>query len=408
MEFGKKILLVFSELPYPARLNGISIRYAPIIAALGRRHEVHVAVIVRPNETRYPEGLEDICESVEVFRRGRVHPSLVQRLSTRVTKCFSNDVPYPLYSYDNAEIERFLRTLEQARSFDSIVWVGSMHLEIGIKVFGGERIVHDAIDSLYHGHLRKRQRSVFHPIDSARIAAWERHLIRATAGTSFVSKIDAELFAGDAALMRKVSVFPNGVFLGDFAGIREPAANDGVLTLGFLGHMGYQPNIEAALRLARIYAAVRARDSAFRLLILGRDPAPEIRALAAKEGVEVTGAVDDIWEYIAKVDIFVFPMVSGAGQQNKVLEAMYGGKAVVCNALANSGIGAMDNAHLLIRKTDEEFVAAILELKRSSEMRQRIAQSGAAFVSEKYSWGNIIPLVEQFWLSAKPAAVAQR
>ena len=404
MEPGKRILLVFSELPYPARLNGISIRYAPIIAELGQRHEVHVALIVRPDETRYPEGLDEICESVAIFRRERVQASLMQRVSTRVIKCFSSGVPYPLYSYDNADIERFLRTLEQARSFDSIVWVGSMHLEIGLKVFGGQRIVHDAIDSLYHGHLRKRQRSVFHPIDSARIAAWERHLIRATAGTSFVSRIDAELFAGDAALMRKVSVFPNGVFVGDFAGMRESAANDGVLTLGFLGHMGYQPNIEAALRLARIYTATRARDPGFRLLILGRDPAPEVRALAAKEGVEVTGSVADIWEYIAKVDIFVFPMVSGAGQQNKVLEAMFGGKAVICNALANSGIGAVDDAHLLIRKTDEEFVSAILSLKRSPETRQRLAESGAAFVREKYSWNNIIPLVEQFWLSAKPAA----
>lgn len=411
MEFGKKILLVFSELPYPARLNGISIRYAPIITELARRHDVHVAIIVRPDESRYPEGLDEICKSVALFRRGRVQASLAQRISTRVTKCFSRDVPYPLYSYDNLEIERFLRETEGARAYDSIVWVGSMHLEIGIKVFGGHRIVHDAIDSLYHGHLRKRQRSLFHSIDGAKIAAWERHLIRVTEGTSFVSRIDAELFAGDSTLARKVEVFPNGVFLGDFAGSREPAANDGsepVVTLGFLGHMGYQPNIEAAQRLYRIFAAVRASDRGVRLLIIGRDPAPEVKALAAKEGVEVTGSVADIWEYIAKVDIFVFPMVSGAGQQNKVLEAMYGGKAVVCNGLANSGIGAADDAHLLIRKTDDEFVAAILALVRSPETRARIAHGGAEFVREKYSWEKIIPLVERFWLSAKPAAVAQR
>lgn len=412
MEFGKKILLVFSELPYPARLNGISIRYAPIIAELARRHDVHVAIIVRPDESRYPEGLDDICKSVALFRRSRVHASLAQRVSTRLTKCFSSDVPFPLYSYDNAEIEKFLREADGARVYDSIVWVGSMHLEIGLKVFGGQRIVHDAIDSLYHGHLRKRQRSIFHSIDGAKIAAWERHLIRVTEGTSFVSRIDAELFAGDATLSRKVEVFPNGVFLGDFAGGREVAGNGGresapVVTLGFLGHMGYQPNIEAAQRLYRLFAAVHASDPRVRLLIIGRDPAPEVRALAAKEGVEVTGSVADIWEYIAKVDIFVFPMVSGAGQQNKVLEAMYGGKAVVCNGLANSGIGAVDGDHLLIRTTDEEFVAAILELVRSPESRARIAQGGAAFVREKYSWENIIPLVERFWLSAKPAAASR-
>jgi glycosyltransferase involved in cell wall biosynthesis len=400
MEVGKKILFVFSELPFPARLNGISVRYAPIITDLARRHEVHVALIVRPDEARYPEGLDEICESVQVFRRGQPVVGIGQKIATRLVKCISSDVPYPLYSYDNGAIEGFLRQIAQQRNHDLVVWVGSMHLEIGIRVFGEGQIVHDAIDSLYHAHLRNRQRSLFHALDGRKIADWERYLVSATKCTSFVSQVDAALFNADAALEKKVMVFPNGVFLGDFTAQTRVDAEPGVITLGFLGHMGYRPNIEAAQRLCAIYKLIKERAPDFRLLIIGRDPADEVRALGEIDGVTVTGSVDNIWDYIAKVDAFVFPMVSGAGQQNKVLEAMYGGKVVVCNTLANSGIGATDGEHLLVCETDAEFADAILALKTDSPAMKRVADSGRTFVSDRYSWEKIIPMIEKFWLSA--------
>ncbi|HSB97950.1 MAG TPA: glycosyltransferase [Spongiibacteraceae bacterium] len=153
------------------------------------------------------------------------------------------------------------------------------------------------------------------------------------------------------------------------------------------------------MRLKKIFDAVVKKDSKFRLLIIGRDPAPEILELAKTAGVTVTGPVDNVWEYIAKVDVFVFPMVSGAGQQNKVLEAMYGEKVVICNSLANSGVGATNQTHLLVRETDKDFADAILNVKRQREAMRAIAASGKAFVRERYSWEKIIPLLEKFWFS---------
>ena len=399
MEFGKRVLLVFSELPYPARLNGISVRYAPIITALAARHDIRVAIIARPDEVRYPVGLDQICKSVDILRRTRGTIKLGRKIATRISKCFSTGVPSPLYSYDHAEIELFLRNIAQSHTYDRVVWVGSMHLEIGIKVFGADNIVHDAIDSLYHGHLRNRQRSIFHKIDAAKIKAWERHLARITKCTSFVSQTDAALFAEDPALARKVAVFPNGVYLGDFESLEATKENAEVITLGFLGHMGYRPNIEAALRLQRIFDLVKKRDAKFRLLIIGRDPADEVLALAKKEGVTVTGSVENVWEHIAKVDAFVFPMVSGAGQQNKVLEAMYGGKVVICNSLANSGVGGVDGRHLFVRETDRELADVILDMRLKGETMQNVAGGGKAFVRERYSWEKIIPQIESFWFS---------
>ena len=87
---------------------------------------------------------------------------------------------------------------------------------------------------------------------------------------------------------RSVLVCPNG---------REPSE---VLpeavdpTVAFVATMGWAPNIDAAVWLAReIWPMVRARVPQAQLLLVGKDPARAVQALASRD-VEVTGTVDDV------------------------------------------------------------------------------------------------------------------
>ncbi|MDR2214597.1 MAG: glycosyltransferase [Nevskiaceae bacterium] len=397
-----RLLMVFSEKPWPPRANGISVRYAPIIQALGARHTIDVAILARPGSDRFPEGLDQVCHAVHFFQRPRRVPALPIRVANRLLKCVSGKVPFPLDCYDRNDIQGFLQQLNSATPYDLIVWVATSHLDIGLAVFGGNRIAHDAIDSVYHTFIRANSGSLFNAIDARKIKAWEKFLIAQTRCTTFVSQADAALYNGDPALSNKVHVVPNGIYLGDYAAQPTPARSDGTITLGFLGHMGYPPNIAAVQRLHKILQKVRAVDSHYRLLVIGRSPAPQIQALA-DEATVVTGDVDSIWEYIAKADAFVFPMVSGAGQQNKVLEAMYGGKLVISNALANSGIGVTNGEQILLCESDEDFVTAILALRTDHERMDRIAAAGKAFVSERFSWDKTIETLEALWLTGLPA-----
>mgnify|MGYP003344120258 CR=1 FL=1 len=56
--------------------------------------------------------------------------------------------------------------------------------------------------------------------------------------------------------------------------------------------------------------------------IIGRKPAPAVRALASLPGVNLVGQVPDVRPFVASSSVVVVPLRLARGVQNKVLEAM--------------------------------------------------------------------------------------
>ena len=120
---------------------------------------------------------------------------------------------------------------------------------------------------------------------------------------------------------RSVLVCPNG---------REPSA---VLpealepTVAFVATMGWAPNIDAAVWLGReIWPRVRERVPGARLLLVGKDPAPAVIALA-DDDIEVTGTVAEVNPYLARSRVVVAPLRAGGGTRLKIMEALDVGTA---------------------------------------------------------------------------------
>ena len=393
----KSILLVFPFLPYPPRQNGVSIRYVPIIEHLSKDNDLHVVVITSEALADDDiDGLKRICATLQIHKRVKKSASILKKVLVRIRSVLPGGTPHSFYCYDEDLIKSFLEKKVASRSYDSIVWVSSWYIDIGVKVFEPKDIVLDAIDSPYLHHIRKSNRDLLHRLDEGRLLHWERMITGSVRITTYVSPIDAKNFRKVVSRKSRVEVVPNGVYLEDFNSTSTEIARSPVITLGFLGNMAYLPNIEAALRLARIFDALVERDANYRLMIIGRLPVEEIKALASDK-IIVTGTVDNIWSYIDQVDYFVFPMLSGAGQQNKVLEAMYAKKVVVCNSIANGGIGGGDGVDLVLADEDAEFVAAIERLKENPERARDIAGRGHDFIVANFSWQSILPKAERLW-----------
>ncbi|RYZ94405.1 MAG: glycosyltransferase, partial [Moraxellaceae bacterium] len=183
-----------------------------------------------------------------------------------------------------------------------------------------------------------------------------------------------------------VFVIPNGVYLSDV--VEEKVSFDGP-SVGYLGHMGYTPNIRAAKRLYVLFKQAQKHIPNLFLVIIGRDPSPEILALADDPQVLVTGTVENIWPYVQGVDLFVFPMETGSGQQNKLLEAMAVGKPVISTTLGNSGVRAVHRESVVLADTDEELCNALIEFMSAPEKRTQLGMSGKDFVIRTYAWPSV-------------------
>ena len=222
-----------------------------------------------------------------------------------------------------------------------------------------------------------------------------------------VQELDAVLSCSelDAAALRRagareVHLVPNGVELRQL-----PPAREGRNTVAFVGSYDWRPNVDAAVVLAReIWPRLRKACPGLRLALIGRKPPPAVRDLATDD-VEVTGRVDDVAPWLLRSFATAMPLRAGSGTRLKVLEAAAARVPIVATRLASEGLPFRDGTHLLHAETPEEFVDALLRLRRDPGLASRLTD-GAWPVAEEFDWRRIgARLVELYrgWSSGEPA-----
>lgn len=170
--------------------------------------------------------------------------------------------------------------------------------------------------------------------------------------------------------------------------------------LAFCGVMATNTNVSAVLWFVHeVWPALRASVPGASLAIVGRLPRPEILALHGREGILVTGEVPDPAAEIARAAVCVDPMQAGAGMQNKLLEYLAAGRAVVATSVANEGIGATPGEHLLVADGGRAFAQAVAHLLRDRALRRRLGAAARAYILRKWSWERHFLRLEEHFLS---------
>ncbi|HVF91170.1 MAG TPA: glycosyltransferase, partial [Blastocatellia bacterium] len=158
----------------------------------------------------------------------------------------------------------------------------------------------------------------------------------------------------------------------------------------FVGSMDYHANVDAAVCFAReAWPALRERNPELVFTIVGRNPAPEVRALARIPGVEVTGTVGDVRPYYRDALAEVVPLRIGGGSRLKILEAMAAGVPVVSTRLGAEGLAVIDDRNILLADSAEGQRRAILSLFEDRALWQRLAHEGRVLVRSRYDWSAI-------------------
>jgi glycosyltransferase involved in cell wall biosynthesis len=159
-------------------------------------------------------------------------------------------------------------------------------------------------------------------------------------------------------------------------------------TLVFHSHLGYAPNIDAALEFAKdIFPLIRKQlpDTTFHLV--GANPVPKIRELAAQPGIRISANLPDLREAVCSASVYVCPIRHGTGLKSKMLEAMAMGMPIVAYHPGSTvGIDCQHGKHLLAATTPEGFATCTLELLRDPKQSERLGRTARELVCEKYSW----------------------
>lgn len=230
--------------------------------------------------------------------------------------------------------------------------------------------------------------------NTRRTIAYETRMLRSIWAYVSVSEEDREqtrAYAAPAA--SHFWVAPNGVDTRRFCPPARKSVLKDAVTLGYLGSMDLQMNIEAVERFAvhllpRIRAALPRVD--VRFLVIGREPTARLRSLAsATPGMQLSGTVDDVVPWLQRVDVLVSPLRIGAGTKLKVAEAMSCGLAVVGSPLAFAGLPGRSGEHFLCTSTDDEFVAGVCALAEDVDRRRQMGECARELARRFLDWGAI-------------------
>jgi glycosyltransferase involved in cell wall biosynthesis len=239
--------------------------------------------------------------------------------------------------------------------------------------------------------VRKPLLSFFFLWESKRLAAYERTLYKDFDHHIIISAQDRERLK--LPTREHVTVIPNGVdasFL-HFESIRKPTHD-----IVFIGNLGYVPNKYAVRYLtSQILPLLLLLKKDIRILIAGARPGYLMRKWKGNKNVTVRGWVKDIREAYCDGRIFVAPMFSGLGLQNKILEAMALGLPCITTSMVNNAIHAKAGEEIFVADEAGEMVNYIIRLLADPDEYARLASAGKLFVTRHFNWEEHVRRMEE-------------
>jgi len=360
----KRLLILTPYLPYPA-LTGGRIRSWQMARSLTKKNDVTLVTFVTPSERHLlgEEARRQLHRWAVVDYSGEPLPN-------------TRDLPPCVGRYFRAPLQRALFDLRVAR-YDAAI-VDSIYMSCYAPELETNLVLteHNIESTL----LAQSSHGEAEMLRAYEDRAWPTFPLRAA-----TSEVDAVLMRRRCAGGRTI-VVENGT--DPSIALSEPRSDRNAVL--FMGTLNYFPNVDGVLRLFHdIWPHLRRRRPAVRLLIAGRSPAPEVRALDGRNDVQVIADPMDMREIAKQASLSVVPLRIGSGTRIKILDSFALGLPVVSTAIGAEGLDVADGEHLLVRDSPEEFAEACDDVLRNGEMWRQLHLAGRELAVDRYNWSRI-------------------
>ncbi len=359
--------------------KGDKLRAFHFIRILSENHEIHLFSLSDQNVTGEDLSmLQSWCKTITIeriktkdilrgifwsllhqkpFQIGYFHKPIAFRIVNKLIREISPDVVFC----------QLVRVAEYATGFK------------GIKVldyqdsFSMNMARRAKASSFIHGIVFRREARLLKKVESKVFNDFGIKLI--------ISEPDREAIAHPGR--DQIIVVPNGV---DFDYFKPSEENKKDYDIVFTGNMSYAPNVEAAVWLAEeILPHIRKKLPGTTLLLAGASPVKRIRVLAGN-GITVTGWMPDIRDAYNRSRLFIAPLRTGSGLQNKLLEAMAMELPCITTTLANASLKATNGVHLHIADKVQDIAEIAIKMLENRKEASEIAIAGNRMVKKVFQW----------------------
>ena len=385
-----EILYITSDIPYPLDV-GTKIRRFHLLSAYAMIGRVRLVFFYRhAQELDALEALKPLCVSFHpipahtMYRASAWHqvPAWQRRVHL-----YGTSRPFMASYHFSREMQH---VVEELAPTADLVHVSRLQTVSSVETLltrrpQQQRVVLDLDDiesirrrrQLQHTSLRWPQRAVA-CFDLWRLSLYQRRMLDWFDRVLVCSHVDQAYFGS-----RAVMVVPNGTHVPPDLLLDE---SDGK-TLLYVGSFSYWPNLDGLwFFLREIFPRIQQDVPEVRLLIVGRNPSPEVLALHDGKSICVAGNVPSVEAYYRQATLAIVPLRVGAGTRLKILEAFALGCPVVSTAVGCEGLETVSGQHIAVADDPPAFAQACIALMRHPQRRQSLVAHARALVQQHYTW----------------------
>lgn len=363
--------------------KGDKLRAFHFIRLLSEEHDVHLFALSdrKVSDTDY-KAVAEYCDKIEV-----VHFSGWSIFKGLVASLFRG-LPFQVGYFWNRKAARGISAMIKQEEPD-LIFCQLVRVAEYVKDIPVRKVI-DYQDAL---SLNMRRRAAVSKGIKKLVFAREARLLSLYENSVF-NKFDYRIIISEPdkeALTHpdkgEIVVIPNGVDHDFFIPDESAEKRYDVV---FTGNMSYAPNVEGAIWLAKeIFPLVKKSMPHLTLLLAGASPVSSVKALESDD-ITVTGWIPDIRDAYRQSKVFIAPMLTGSGLQNKLLEAMAMKLPCITTNLANASLMAENNREIIVADSADEIAAAIVKLLKDKQFAEEIAVSAYRMVRSKFCWNSVI------------------
>jgi polysaccharide biosynthesis protein PslH len=384
------ILMLSSTFPYPATRGGTQVRTFNLLKYLSQRHAVTIMTQREPDVTDAEiAGLRDCVDNLIIFERPPESASgivnKIQRFGTFITQ----GTPPSVLNRYSVEMQNCIDNYVQAGKCDVITSEHSVN-EIYVRPHFQKQLktlvnVHSSVYGSCRNQLQTgiTENTLRDKLNLPLLRRYEQRYcskFSAIVVTTEEDKVQLQEFHPNS----EIAVIPNGV---DLVSFPNRTSDPGGHRLIFIGAMDNLANIDAVCFFCHeVLPEIQKRYPDTTFDIVGSRPAPSVLALQEKPGVNITGRVPSMVDYLHQATICVVTMRTGFGIKNKTLEAMAAGVPVVGSDRGLEGLAVDRPLRALRANQPTEYITAISKLFDNPQLRDELSCNARQLVETEFTW----------------------
>ena len=385
------LLLLVHRIPFPPD-KGDKIRSYHLLQYLLRHFQVYLGTFIDdPADIAHQAALREQCAECCFVERN----SKLRKLASLRGLLTAQPLTLPYYA--SARMQRWVDRVVQEKGIRKAIAFSSATAQfLMYRRFSPMRRVMDFIDIDSDKWAQYAERARFpmsrlYRREARTLLAYERKVCGTFDASTFVSEQEAAMFrklAGGHG--ERITAISNGVDLDRFspqARLDNPFPQaPSSRRLVFVGAMDYWPNVDAVQWFAHEVLPLLRKHLLVEFWIVGANPAKEVKALQSLPGVQVTGRVADVRQYVGHADVSVAPLRVARGIQNKVLESLAMARPTVVTTPALEGIPAIPGEHLLLADEPAGLVQQIIGLLQGNIDAGEMGSRARQLMEAHFSW----------------------